>query len=59
VLFEGDEIGHLSLLAGLLDHLIDDLGDVPDQFYLQDRRWEDVTHRAAIALAAMVRAGGF
>jgi hypothetical protein len=57
VLVEGDEVDRLTSLGQLLDELIAEHGDASDEVYLGDSRWEALTHRAALALAAMIRSG--
>ncbi|MEO7261620.1 MAG: hypothetical protein ABI047_10255 [Jatrophihabitantaceae bacterium] len=59
VLLPGDEVDRLRALGKVLDPLIDELGDAPDAVYLADPRWAAVRSTAVLALASMIRAGGY
>jgi hypothetical protein len=56
VLAVGDEVGRLNELGAILDRLIDQHGDAPDDVYLSAPEWQEVVKRASLALTAMVRA---
>lgn len=58
ILFDG-EVPALRALGSVLDPLIDRLGDSPVEEYLNSSDWVDVLGAAAVALATMVRHGGF
>ncbi|MET9312065.1 hypothetical protein ABZX12_09585 [Kribbella sp. NPDC003505] len=57
VLLPGDELVRLVRFGNVLDALLDDHGDVHADVFVADPRWPEVMRLAALALAAMVRAG--
>lgn len=57
ILVDGPEVPRLADLGATLSRLIDRLGDVPDEHYLNHDDWQTVLTEAALALAAMVLAG--
>lgn len=58
VIHAGDEVRSLAALEEILGPLVSRLGDVPERVYLHADEWPEVTRRAGVALAAMVRNGG-
>lgn len=59
VLISGAEVDALGRLAGPLTAVVDRLGDVEVVAYLDAPEWPQIVDAASIALASMVRAGGF
>lgn len=59
ILLPGDEIGYLRKLGQVLEVLLEKYVDDPDANYMADDLWEDVMRWARLALAAMVRVGGY
>jgi hypothetical protein len=59
VLLSGDELVRLNALGVVLDRVIDRHVGQPDVIPVSDPDWIEVTRLSALALAAIVRAGGF
>lgn len=59
ILLPGDEVGRLRNLDVVLGGMLDDKAGATDAAYMADPRWSAVNALSALALAAMVLAGGF
>jgi hypothetical protein len=57
ILVDGSEVDRLLALGEVLEVLLADLSDRPDEDYTSDSRWPLVIERSGAALSAMVLAG--
>ena len=53
LLRDDGEVEALRHLGRMLDEVISDLGDAPDEHYLADPRWPEVVRRAAATLEVL------